>query len=49
MVLDLSEYAKHHPGGSFTIERTVGRDISKFFYGSCSLDSNSNDPKAKTP
>jgi len=22
-----------HPGGSFMIEQTVGRDISKYFYG----------------
>lgn len=29
-----------HPGGQFLIEQTVGRDISKYFYGGHSLDSN---------
>ena len=27
------------------IEYTVGRDISKFFYGGYALDGNNNDPK----
>lgn len=45
LVLDLSRYADYHPGGKFLIERTVGRDISKFFYGSYALDGNSGNPK----
>jgi len=45
LVLDLSEYAEWHPGGRFLIDRTVGRDISKFFYGSYALDGNTGDPK----
>jgi len=49
LVLDLSEYSFKHPGGRFVIDRTVGRDISKFFYGAYALDHNSNDPKKKVP
>ena len=45
LVLDLSEYAQCHPGGTFLIERTIGRDISKFFYGSYALDGNNGNPK----
>lgn len=32
-VLDMDEYAGIHPGGKFVLEKTVGRDVSKFFYG----------------
>jgi hypothetical protein len=31
-----------HPGGAFVLNRTVGKDISKFFYGGYALDSNSD-------
>jgi cytochrome b involved in lipid metabolism len=44
LVLDLSKFKNRHFGGSFLIERTVGRDVSKFFYGGYSLDNNSNNP-----
>ena len=47
LVLDLSEYAKYHPGGKFIIDRTVGRDITKFFYGSYTLDGNTSIPGSK--
>ena len=40
MVLDISDFAYHHPGGAFLLEYNIGRDISKFFYGSYSLDGN---------
>ena len=49
LVLDLSSYAFAHPGGAFVLEYTVGRDISKFFYGSYALDGNHNDPSRGTP
>lgn len=42
IIVDLSQYAHLHPGGSFVMERTIGADISKFFYGGYALDSNSN-------
>jgi cytochrome b involved in lipid metabolism len=38
MVLDMSSYAINHPGGNFTIEHNIGRDVSKFFYGGYSLE-----------
>lgn len=49
LVLDVSRYGEFHPGGAFLINHNVGRDVSKFFHGGHALDSNSNDPKAKTP
>ena len=39
VVLDVSAYMKHHPGGQFVLEHLVGKDVSKFFYGGYSLDS----------
>jgi cytochrome b involved in lipid metabolism len=42
LVLDLKEFASKHPGGAFAIERTVGKDVSKYFYGGYAIDSNSN-------
>lgn len=44
MVIDISTYAYNHPGGAFLLDYNVGRDISKFFYGSYALDGNANDP-----
>ena len=41
LVLKGDDYIDNHPGGAFTLEHTVGRDISKFFYGAASLDSDS--------
>jgi cytochrome b involved in lipid metabolism len=49
MVLNLKGFAYKHPGGSFLIEHTVGRDISKFFYGGYAMDGNSRDPTASNP
>lgn len=48
-ILDLTEFAARHPGGRFVIDRTVGRDVSKYFYGSYALDHNSNDPSLGVP
>jgi len=44
--LDLSEFAENHPGGTWLINYTLGRDISKFFYGGYALDGNSANPKS---
>lgn len=38
MVLDVSNFKNHHPGGKFLIQHNIGRDISKFFYGGYSLE-----------
>lgn len=40
LVLDLSDFYHKHPGGAFLLKYTVGRDISKFFYGGHGLDGN---------
>lgn len=48
MVLDISGYAYAHPGGRHLIDHNIGRDISKFIYGSYTLSGNSDDPKAPT-
>jgi hypothetical protein len=39
-VIDLSKFKFNHPGGKFVLEHNVGRDISKFFYGSYMLENN---------
>jgi cytochrome b involved in lipid metabolism len=38
LVLDVTDYQFNHPGGRFSIEQNIGRDISKFFYGGYSLE-----------
>ena len=38
MVLDFTDYAARHPGGKFSIEANIGRDVSKYFYGGYSLE-----------
>lgn len=30
-----------HPGGTFSLEQNIGRDISKFFHGGYSLENKS--------
>ena len=37
MILDFENYADYHPGGTFLLTQTLGRDISKFFYGGFSM------------
>ena len=39
LVLDVSGFMEDHPGGRFSIEHNIGRDVSKFFYGAYSLES----------
>ena len=46
LVVDIGSYAYAHPGGAFLIEYNIGRDVSKFIFGSFALDGNHNDPKA---
>lgn len=46
LVLNLKDFTRWHPGGEFVIKYTVGRDVSKYFYGSYALDHNSGNPAA---
>lgn len=41
-VLDLADYEWLHPGGKFVFKKNIGRDISKYFYGSYKLVNDSN-------
>ena len=40
LVVDLSKFKFNHPGGKFVIQHNVGKDISKYFYGSYMLENN---------
>jgi cytochrome b involved in lipid metabolism len=40
LVLDVSDFVKYHPGGTFALEHTIGTDISKYFYGGYALEGN---------
>ena len=48
MVLNLADYMSTHPGGAFLLQQNIGRDISKYFYGSYQLDGNGGKPGAKS-
>ena len=37
-VVDLQPYINEHPGGRFSLEHNIGRDLSKFFYGAYALE-----------
>lgn len=37
-VLDVSYYRWEHPGSTYVIDSTIGKDVGKFFYGSYSLE-----------
>jgi len=41
----MRDYAKYHPGGTFTISGNYGRDISKFFYGGYAMENILEKPK----
>mgnify|MGYP000860080405 CR=1 FL=1 len=47
MVIDITTYAYAHPGGDFLLSYNVGRDVSKFFFGSYALDGNHNNPAGR--
>ena len=38
MVLNVGSYMDNHPGGRFSFENNIGRDITKFFYGGDSME-----------
>lgn len=38
LILDISKFMDNHPGGRFSLERNIGRDVSKFFYGGYILE-----------
>ncbi len=37
MVLDIKDYPMYHPGGKFVLEKNIGRDITKFYYGAYAM------------
>ncbi|CDW80902.1 cytochrome b5-like heme steroid binding domain containing protein [Stylonychia lemnae] len=47
-VLDVSKYMPNHPGGKFSLEANIGRDVSKFFYGGYSLENYTKLPPLHT-
>jgi len=38
LVCDIGTYMYSHPGGAFLLEYNIGRDVSKFIFGSFALD-----------
>ena len=38
LVLNVEDFFLYHPGGKFLLQQTLGRDISKYFYGGYSLE-----------
>ena len=38
VVLDIKDFLNEHPGGRFSLEHNIGRDVSKFFHGSYALE-----------
>ena len=47
MVLEVGAFMRHHPGGYFSLNHNIGRDISKFFYGGYSLENNDDGVRVK--
>ena len=41
-ILDISQYKSFHPGGTYLLQKTVGTDITKFFYGGYSFETENN-------
>lgn len=37
-VLDIGKYMDYHPGGKFSLQHNIGRDISRFFHGGYALE-----------
>ena len=46
LVLDIGSFALVHPGGKFSLQQTIGRDISKYFYGGYSMLSDAGKNRA---
>ena len=40
LVIDITQFISHHPGGRFVLKTTIGRDIAKFFFGGYNLENN---------
>ena len=38
LVLNVEKFKCEHPGGRFLLEHSIGRDISKYFYGGYTLE-----------
>lgn len=38
MILDIGKFMDDHPGGKFSMEHNIGKDVSKFFFGGYSLE-----------
>ena len=39
----LKDYIDKHPGGRFSLEANIGRDVSKYFYGGYALENFADD------
>lgn len=44
LVLNVTKFMDEHPGGKFSIQHNIGRDISKFFYGGYALENQKSVP-----
>ena len=44
-VIDVTSFISEHPGSSYVIEQTIGRDIGKYFYGAYHLESSASPHK----
>jgi len=40
-VLNVMSFLDDHPGGRFSLEHNIGRDVSKFFHGGYALENSS--------
>jgi hypothetical protein len=38
LVLDVTKFLDEHPGGKFSLEHNIGKDVSKYFHGGYSLE-----------
>ena len=43
-MLDITKWADEHPGGAFSINFNIGRDVSKYFHGGYSLENKDKVP-----
>ncbi|CAI2386100.1 unnamed protein product [Moneuplotes crassus] len=37
-ILDLKSFVSEHPGGSFVLKESIGKDVGKYFYGVSSME-----------
>ena len=44
LILDIADFMPEHPGGFFSLNHNIGRDVSKFFYGGYSLENEDKVP-----